>query len=135
MSLTSSSVVVLVVDQLDVGLDEPERDPPVAVDPDRPVVGKVTLEWVRSKRRDREIPIAVGLAVNQEMTGLFVGIGAFIVANADLGDSFGQRGRLMIPTTLAVAALTGLGMATGLSQWLGVAVGASPITGCGRAPS
>ena len=64
------------------------------------------------------LPVAVGLAVNQEMTGLFIGIGAFIVANADLGESFGQRARLMIPTTLAVAALTGLGMATGLTQWL-----------------
>jgi hypothetical protein len=51
MIFTSCSVVVLVGDQLDVGLVESERDPPVAVDPDRPVAGKVTLEWVCSKRR------------------------------------------------------------------------------------
>src|SRR5215216_1418020 len=55
MILTSCSVVVLVVDQLDVGLVESERDPPVATDPDRPVAGKVTLERVCSKRRDREV--------------------------------------------------------------------------------
>ena len=55
MILTSCSVVVLVVDQLDVGLVKSERDPPVAADPDRPVAGKVTLERVYSKRRDRKV--------------------------------------------------------------------------------
>src|SRR5699024_213960 len=50
-----SLVVVLVVDEFDVGVDEPERHAPVAVDPDRVVPGKVAFESVGSKGRDGQV--------------------------------------------------------------------------------
>src|SRR5664279_3383633 len=50
-----SSVVVLVVDEFDVAIYESERDPPVAVNPDRPVAGEVALQLVRTERRDRDV--------------------------------------------------------------------------------
>jgi uncharacterized membrane protein YccC len=69
------------------------------------------------------LPVAAGLAVNHELTGLFVGIGAFMVANADLGESFRQRLRLMIPASTAIPAMTAFGMAIGPLHWVTVAVG------------
>jgi uncharacterized membrane protein YccC len=70
------------------------------------------------------LPVAVGLAVNEKLTGLFVGVGAFMVANADLGESFVQRLRSMIPAAIAIPAMTALGMAIGSHRWVTVAVGA-----------
>jgi uncharacterized membrane protein YccC len=73
------------------------------------------------------LPVAVGLAVDEKLTGLFVGVGAFMVANADLGESFVQRLRSMIPATIVIPAMTALGMAIGSHQWVTVAVGAVVI--------
>jgi hypothetical protein len=67
-------------------------------------------------------PIAVGLAAGRALTGLFVGIGAFMVANADLGESLRQRSRLMLPATVAVAGMTALGMVLGGQDWMAVPI-------------
>jgi hypothetical protein len=73
------------------------------------------------------LPVAVGVLVDQKMTGLFVGVGAFMVANSDLGESYTQRLRLMMPATLAIVAMTALGMAAGTNKWLTVPLGALVI--------
>lgn len=73
------------------------------------------------------LPVAVGVALDHKLTGLFVGVGAFMVANADLGESFVQRLRSMIPATIAIPATTALGMAIGSHRWVTVAVGAAVI--------
>ncbi len=83
------------------------------------------LDWVGGLRLACAflLPVAVGLALHAALTGLFVGIGAFMVANADLGESFVQRLRAMLPATLAIPAMTALGMSIGLNRWVTVAVG------------
>ena len=73
------------------------------------------------------LPVAVGVLVDQKMTGLFVGVRAFMVGNSDLGESYAQRLRLMVPATLAIAAMTALGMAIGTNKWLTVPIGALVI--------
>jgi hypothetical protein len=68
-------------------------------------------------------PVALGEAVGHTLTGLFIGIGAFMVANADLGESYPQRLRLMVPTTLAIAAAASTGFIVGTTEGLMVAIG------------
>jgi Fusaric acid resistance protein-like len=68
-------------------------------------------------------PVALGEALGHTVTGLFIGIGAFMVANADFGESYPQRLRLMVPTTLAVAAAASAGFVVGATEWLVVAIG------------
>jgi hypothetical protein len=70
------------------------------------------------------LPVAVGLVADRALDGLFVGIGGFIVANADLGESYGQRLRLMAPATVAVAGMTAVGMAVGAASAVAVSLGA-----------
>ena len=70
------------------------------------------------------LPVAVGLIAGQPLTGLFVGIGGFMVANADLGESYGQRLRLMVPAAIAVAGLTAAGMLAGGTGMAAVPLGA-----------
>jgi hypothetical protein len=70
------------------------------------------------------LPVAVGLVANRALHGLFVGIGGFMVANADLGESYGQRLRLMVPVTMAVAGMTAAGMAAGAAAAIAVPLGA-----------
>ena len=53
-------MVVLIVDELDVGVDEPKCHAPVAVDPDRVVPGQVAFEPMGPKRRDGQILNVVG---------------------------------------------------------------------------
>jgi len=55
-----SSVVVLVVDELDVAVHESERDPQVPVHPDRPVAGKIAFQLMATERRDREVVGSLG---------------------------------------------------------------------------
>jgi len=50
-----------------------------------------------------------------------------MVANADLGESFVQRLRSMIPATIVIPAMTALGLAIGSHRWVTVAVGAVVI--------
>ena len=73
------------------------------------------------------LPVAVGVLVDQKMTGLFVGVRAFMVGNSDLGESYAQRLRLMVPATLAIAAMTALGMGDRYEKWLAVPIGALVI--------
>jgi uncharacterized membrane protein YccC len=63
------------------------------------------------------LPIAVGVAIQQPRTGLFVGVGAFVVGNAYLDRSYQHRLRLMAPTTLLVTLLTVLGMTAGTNRF------------------
>ena len=42
-------MVILVVDQFDIGSDEPKCDTPVSVDPDRPVSLQLAFEWMQSE--------------------------------------------------------------------------------------
>lgn len=53
-------MVVLIVDEFDVGVEEPERYAPVPVDPDRVVPGKVAFEPVGAKGRDGQVVGALG---------------------------------------------------------------------------
>ena len=84
-----------------------------------------TDEWIGGLRFAGAFitPVALGEAVGHTLTGLFIGIGAFMVANADLGESYPQRLRLMVPTTLVVAAAASTGFVVGTTEWLVVAIG------------
>ena len=73
------------------------------------------------------LPVAVGEWADQPIIGLFVGIGAFMVANADLGESYGQRLRLMVPATIAIAGMTAAGMAVGTNAVAAVVVGVAVL--------
>lgn len=44
-------MIILIVDQLDVGPNEAKGDAPVAIDPDRPVPVQITLQGVKFERR------------------------------------------------------------------------------------
>lgn len=44
-------MIILIVDQLDVGPNEAKGDPPIAVDPDRPMPVQITLQRVKFERR------------------------------------------------------------------------------------
>lgn len=81
------------------------------------------------------LPVAVGLAAGETFKGLFVGIGAFMVANADLGESYAQRLRLMVPCTIGVAGLTAAGMALGDNDWVAVPVGCAVLFLAGLSPA
>jgi Fusaric acid resistance protein-like len=70
------------------------------------------------------LPVAAGLMTGHTLTGLFAGIGGFMVANADLGESYGQRLRLMVPATAAIAGLTAVGMLAGAAGLAAVPLGA-----------
>nr|WP_319025535.1 hypothetical protein [Acidithiobacillus ferriphilus] len=39
-------MIILVIDQFDIGPDKPEGDAPVAVHPDGPVPSEVALQWM-----------------------------------------------------------------------------------------
>lgn len=81
------------------------------------------------------LPIAVGVVLDRTLTGLFVGIGAFMVANADLGESLRQRARLMVPSTVAIAGLVAAGMVLGANDWLAVPIGAGILVLAGLSPA
>jgi hypothetical protein len=55
-------------------------------------------------------PIAVGQALGETLSGLFVGIGAFMVANADLGGPSSQRARVQLAVSCCVPASIVAGM-------------------------
>src|SRR5215471_14735324 len=55
-------------------------------------------------------PIALGQALDETVSGLFVGIGAFMVANADVGGPYRQRARIMLSVSCCVAASITVGM-------------------------
>src|SRR5215469_9282402 len=80
-------------------------------------------------------PVAIGVGVHHALTGLLIGIGAFMVANADLGESYAQRLRLMVPAALAIAGMMAAGMATGRSEARTVAVGVAVFLLAGLAAS
>jgi hypothetical protein len=80
-------------------------------------------------------PVAIGVGVHHPLTGLLVGIGGFMVANADLGESYTQRLRLMVPATVAIAGMMAAGMAAGASEPRTVLVGAAVFLLSGLAAS
>jgi hypothetical protein len=58
-------------------------------------------------------PIALGEALGKTLSGLFVGIGAFMVANADLGGPYATRARVQLAAGAGVVASIVLGMLCG----------------------
>lgn len=59
------------------------------------------------------LPVAVGLSLGQVLGGLFVGIGAFFAANADLGYDQNRALQGMCSSVLVVPAFAALGMSVG----------------------
>ncbi len=73
------------------------------------------------------LPVAIGVGTGHALTGLFIGVGAFMVANADLGESFAQRLRSMVPASIAIPAMSALGMVLGPHRVATVVVGVLAI--------
>lgn len=64
------SMVIHVIHMLDIGPDEPERDPPVLVHPYGPVSFQLALEQVQPKRREVQVLRSGGHVQRTENAGL-----------------------------------------------------------------
>lgn len=69
------------------------------------------------------VPVALCLVAGSPGTGIFVAIGAFFVANSDLGYQGRTAASSMVCAAIAVPSATALGMAMGQWHWPAVVVG------------
>jgi uncharacterized membrane protein YccC len=64
------------------------------------------------------VPVVVGIVVDRPADGLFVAIGAFVVASTDIGGPYRPRATVMAGTAAGVAVAYFLGTVSGDQVWL-----------------
>ena len=69
------SMIVQQIDQFDIDADEPERYPPIAVDPNRPVPFQASLERVQAKARQTQIAGSDRDIQSAQYSAQLVGVG------------------------------------------------------------